>query len=311
MAIKGLTRGDTGGSKYKMAAPPWQKQVPYTNTAHGSGSSYIPPSPLRQTSVPLAFGDPSAGRGMYAPLSGGNTASQGTPYLSPAGVTTYQGGSSTPGATQASAHSGPYGFQLAGDPSSGSIGQYGYTPEGMASIYDNPAILAQDILQAMGINNPGLAQSLADYFGPALAAHFLQSGGGVGSSGSDASSLSGVNDYLQQYVTPNGQVPGFSDLASILLDAASDPNSLINQYLMGNPKSSSRGGQTGEQINNLNQLLGQALAGSNSYTQEAYRNFLNDQATNYQSGLTKGAPGGSSYADYITKSQLPSWVRGR
>lgn len=236
------------------------------------------------------FQQPDSMRGASAATGGGTgqTASQGpaTQYMSPTG----QGSTGAANGT---------GFNQTGAPVTGSIADYGYTPQGMASIYDNPTILANDVLAALGINNPGLAESISQYLDPAIAANFLLSGG-VGSSSSDAASLSYANDYMKQMVTPNGATPEFADLMNALLGAGG-ADSPLGAYLNSSLTPE-------QQISAANGLLGQTLVGLNPYAQQAYSRYAKDQGNQYLGGVAKGDPAGSSYVDYLGNTDLKQWV---
>lgn len=242
------------------------------------------------------FQQPDAMRGIAATPRGGGATGGGisqagaqgpaTQYMSPTG----QGSTGAANGT---------GFNQTGAPVTGSIADYGYTPQGMASIYDNPTILANDVLAALGINNPGLAESISQYLDPAIAANFLLSGG-VGSSSSDAASLSYANDYMKQMVTPNGSTPEFADLMNALLGAGG-ADSPLGAYLNSSLTPE-------QQISAANGLLGQTLVGLNPYAQQAYSRYAKDQGNQYLGGVAKGDPAGSSYVDYLGNTDLKQWV---
>lgn len=249
------------------------------NQSPGLASGVKSPETLRGS------GGTGGGVGI-AQNGGGGAGGQTVQYRSPTG----QG--STPAANG-------IGFNETGAPVTGSIADYGYTPQGMASIYDNPTILANDVLAALGINNPGLAESIAQYLDPAIAANFLLSGG-VGSSSSDAASLSYANDYMKQMVTPNGATPEFADLMNALLGAGG-ADSPLGAYLNSSLTPE-------QQISAANGLLGQTLVGLNPYAQQAYSRYAKDQGNQYLGGVAKGDPAGSSYVDYLGNTDLKQWV---
>lgn len=265
-------------------APLPKKTIPVSGT-----TPYAPPMGQRGDPVSglRSLQSPDAARGTGGGQGQGQQGSQTTSqFYAPDGQ-----------ASNAAANG--YGYNQTGAPVTGSIADYGYTPQGMASIYDAPTILANDLLAQMGINNPGLAESLAQYLDPAVAANFLMNKG-MGSSSSDAATLSYGNDYMQQMVTPNGQTPEFSDLMNALLGAGSD-NSPLGAYL--------NSGLTPEQqISHANGLMGQTLVGLNPYAQQAYSQYANDQGNQYLGDVAHGSPSSSSYVDYLGNTPLRKWI---
>lgn len=276
MATKGFSSNEAGtstSSKPKKTVNP----KPATNTVTIPGipkaSSAI--TPTNQQGTPQAFTSSDMARSTGTPTTAASTG--GAPTS--AGVPGYNQGTT--------------------DPITGAIAGYGYTPQGLASIYDNPTILTSDLLKAMGIDNAGMAQSLGQYLDPAVAANFLTNKG-MGSSSSDSSTLNFANEYLKQMVTPNGRTPEFDYLVNALLGAGSD-SSPLGAYL-------NSGLTPDQQIQAANALFGQTLVGLNPYSQQAYSRYAKDQGNQYLGNVAKGQPGGSSYVDYLNSTPLKQWV---
>lgn len=188
------------------------------------------------------------------------------------------------------------------DPITGSIANYGYTPEGLAMLYDNPSLLAQDVLGRQGINNPGMAQQLGQYMDPAVAANFLINKG-MGSSAGDAATMNFVNTYLQNMTTPNGRTPEFDYLMNQLLGtgAQSATGSPLGAYL-------NAGLTPDQQVKAANALMSQTEVGLNPYAQQAYSRAGDFFGQQYLGGVAKGQPGGSSYTNYLASTPLSQWV---
>jgi len=188
------------------------------------------------------------------------------------------------------------------DPITGLLAQLGYTPQGLSDLYGNPQPLAQDILATLGINNPGLAESLAQNFNPALAANFIL-GRGLNST-SDADTLNFVANYLQQMVTPGGRTPEFDAMVNRILGAGSTDSSPLGAFLNASQTPA-------QQVSAGNSLIGQTLSGLNPYAQKAYSNYLDYAGNQYQGTTMKGNPSDSSYINYLNSQPFQNWVNGR
>ena len=186
------------------------------------------------------------------------------------------------------------------DAMTGAAAAYGYTPAGLASIYDNPQILTDDLLAAMGIINPGMSQQLSQYMDPAIAAQFILN---RGQNSSDNSAINFANEYLQQMVTPGGRQPELDRLVSEILAATGGDTSVLGAYL-------NAGLTPDQQVSAANSLFGQTLSGQSPYAQTGYQRFAKDQGQQYLGAVAKGQPGASSYVDYLGGTPLASWVRG-
>ncbi len=186
------------------------------------------------------------------------------------------------------------------DTINGYLKQFGYTPQGLASIYDNPAILANDVLGTVGIDNAGMGNELADLFDMLYASQFVNARGGRAT---DNDTLNYIANAMQQAVTPGGQyMDPYYFVRTILGQPNSDANPL-SSYLEGANLTPD------QQMSRVNQLIANGLGGMNSYAQQAYGGFLQNQQDQYREGLAKGAPAGSSYFDYLQGTPLANWVR--
>ena len=192
------------------------------------------------------------------------------------------------------------------DAMTGAMAAYGYTPGGLASLYDNPAIMTNDLLAAMGITNPGMANQLGQYMDPAVSAQFLLN---RGKNTDDNDVLNFVNEYLQQMVTPGGRQPELDRLVAELLGGRTydpenpDASNPLGAYLNADLTPE-------EQIKVANAMFGQTLSGQSPYAQTAYQRFARDQGNQYLSGMAKGAPQGENYLDFLHQGPLAGWVRG-
>lgn len=196
---------------------------------------------------------------------------------------------------------------------SGSIGQYGYTPQAMSDIYNNPNMLATDLLAKMGINNPGLAQSLAQYLNPAMVAHLMNTQGDPNQS-TDAASLSAVNDYMQMMVTPNGVMPDAQQLMQILFGATNIDDGGLGGFFGLAPDGKTALDARG-QVDNVTDYLSQMTVGLNPYAQAMYRSAAGRVGQQYQNATSRiGMDGyedpGSSFTDYLAKSGFGRRITG-
>jgi len=205
-----------------------------------------------------------------------------------------------PPATPPNVAGNPGGFnQTNTDPITGQLAKYGYTPGGLATLYDNPQALATDILAGMGIDNPGLAQTLSQSLDPAVAAQFLLNNGG---NASDANTLNFAAQYMQNLATPNGRSVQFDALMNHLLspDSISAGNPL-GDYLNSNADPS-------QQVQRANALLGQSLVGQNPYFQQGVSNYAKDLGSQYQGDLAHGNTNYKSYIDYLRGTRIGQYT---
>lgn len=280
------------------------------------GTVYISGIPKKAVTDPTNPGGYIPGASLTAPPSTGATNPSG--YITPSSTTgtsnqiVKQAGTELPfglpslssvGTTQSAQVNGANNYNEGNtDPITGLLAKLGYTPQGLSDLYGNPQPLAQDVLATLGIDNPGLAQSLSQNFNPALAANFIL-GQGLNST-SDADTLNFVANYLQQMVTPGGRTPEFDAMVNKILGAGSADSSPLGAFLNANQTPS-------QQISAGNSLIGQTLSGLNPYAQKAYSNYLDYAGNQYQGTTMKGNPANSSYVDYLNQSPFQHWVNGR
>ena len=249
--------------------------------------------PVKTTSAAIQGGTPYGGGAPYTPAG---TASSSAPASYSQQVGVNPGGYTPTGSTGS-----PRQYGVGDNPyqGGGTAAPYGFTPQCLGMVYDNPELLAQQVLAGQGVDNWGMTQATADAVWPALYAFMMQSGG-LGDM-SDAATMNYIGDYLQQYVTPGGSMPDFRDLAASLLgggDVGSSP--LAAQLSGGTPQ---------EQVKALATYMQAAGYGNNPLAQQAYKNALNYYGTQYLGGVAQGDPGAGSYADYLAGSPLARWIR--
>jgi hypothetical protein len=182
----------------------------------------------------------------------------------------------------------------------GYLKQFGYTPQGLTSIYENPSILANDVLGTRGITNAGMGNELAELFDMLYASQFVNNRGG---SATDNDTLNYIANAMQQAVTPGGQyLDPYKYMQTILGQSGGDANPL-SSFLTGENLTPD------QQMSRVNQLIANGMPGMNSYAQQAYGGFLQNQQDQYRTGLAKGDPNSSSYFDFLQNSQLGNWIR--
>lgn len=268
MAIKGFTRGDSGGKK-----PP---QTKVKGIASNPNDRFGPVSPpIKQKAVPQPY---SQAPGGSAGQANSITAWQAA---NPASVRTPGIPTSVPDPTAMG----------------GAGADFGYTPTGLGQLYQNPVPLAQDVLGGMGIDNFGMAQLLADAFNPALYARMIMSKG-MGDQ-SDQAVIDYIANYLQQATTPGGAMPEFDDMMRRLLSAG-DPNS--------SPLAADLSSLTPEdQVKTMQAYMQAAGFGNNPLAQRAYDRAGDYFGTQYLGETMKGDPSASSYAQFLKGSPLSRW----
>jgi hypothetical protein len=182
----------------------------------------------------------------------------------------------------------------------GYLKQFGYTPQGLTSLYENPSILANDVLGTRGITNSGMGNELAELFDMLYASQFVNNRGG---SATDNDTLNYIANAMQQAVTPGGQyLDPYKYMQTILGQSGGDANPL-SSFLTGENLTPD------QQMSRVNQLIANGMPGMNSYAQQAYGGFLQNQQDQYRTGLAKGDPNSSSYFDFLQNSQLGNWIR--
>jgi hypothetical protein len=278
----------TGAGAMANAASPTSLGAPYTSTRHGDTAQSLPISGTPPRSIAAA----QQMQGSYGQAPSQSVAAQS---VSPSAMSA--------AAAAPSYSSNPSGTGWNGgttDTIDGYLKQFGYTPQGLGQLYDNPQPLAQDVLGTRGITNPGMAQELAELFDMFQASQFVNNRGG---SATDNDTLNYIANAMQQAITPGGQYM--------------DPYYFMQTILgqnggQGNPLSSFLGGDNltpDQQMSRVNQLIANGLPGMNPYAQQAYGGFLQDQQNQYREGIMKGDPNAQSYFDFLQQSQLGNWIR--
>jgi hypothetical protein len=156
------------------------------------------------------------------------------------------------------------------------------------------------VLGTRGITNAGMGNELAELFDMLYASQFVNNRGG---SATDNDTLNYIANAMQQAVTPGGQyLDPYKYMQTILGQSGGDANPL-SSFLTGENLTPD------QQMSRVNQLIANGMPGMNSYAQQAYGGFLQNQQDQYRTGLAKGDPNSSSYFDFLQNSQLGNWIR--
>lgn len=294
---KGATTPSGGGTPQSAMT---NKQLQSKGPGYGSQATRVANTQRTALGVPQALGTPGGTPGV-ANSDWARVGAGGPQAIHPFGVNP----NANPGASTYGGASGagqPHGTSLSaatGQPMSGAVEGFGYTPQGLGMLYDNPVSLAQDILASLGINNYGMAQALADAFGPALYA-FMMQGKGLGDV-SDAATLNYITDYLTNFTTPGGRMPAFSDLMASLLGSGDPSSSPLAADLSSLAPA--------DQVQAMRAYMQAAGYGNNPLAQRAYGRAADYFGDQYLGGVMKGDPGADSYAAFLAGSPLAKWVR--
>lgn len=250
------------------------------------------------------FKSPDAGRGTYPSASASPATSQGThtPIMYSTNTAMQSAVPDNKGSGSGTAGSNPAYNNANTDAMTGAVAGYGYTPQGLGTLYDNPTPFANDVLKAIGIDNPGMANMLGQYMDPAFAAQFTLN---RGKNGSDNDTLNFVDEYMRNMMTPGGRQPELDRLVAELFGhGGSADDSLLGAYL-------NAGKSPEQQVQAGNAMFGQYLSGQNPYAQSGYSAYVRDQGQQYLGDVAKGDPDATSYIDYLhNKTPLAGWVRG-
>jgi hypothetical protein len=213
--------------------------------------------------------------------------------------------------------SGPTGSAVAGQgqpigtPPSSSLSQgdrFGgfagrYAPSGVGNLYQNPQIVANDVLSSMGYGgNVGLQSQLGDIAQIAPALSFLMTAGGGASAQGDEDLINMMGAILRQQGTPGGEAIDYRSMLGNIL--GSGPNDLIYNYAArdanGNPLSA------GDQSSALKGLLSAAMANVNPFAQRAMMGMAGSALTDYQGQAARGMTQGASNTalDYLRSKGL-------
>ncbi len=184
-----------------------------------------------------------------------------------------------------------------------------YSPAMLDTILNqHPEILTQDVLKGLGIDSTAYAGQLSQDAGVGqLVAFIMQSLNGT--DGSNANTVNDVGDYLRRRATPGGSTPDTQFLLNAILN--SGPDSKIYQELGLGAASGAGGsgnGQANTNADSVNNMIYGAMNDQNKYTQQATKNYLADQQSNYIRQLaTNPQASPANYLDYLKGSQLSNW----
>lgn len=206
------------------------------------------------------------------------------------------GGGTNPGSTVPGQTVYGQGYQTYDqlNPGASSTGGFAdrYTVPGMAEMFYHPDVLGADYLGSLGITNPELIDQYANLTRNAYALQLVMQGA---PGGADATQF--VADLLQQYSTPNGDIPDFDTLINMLLNPGS--NEMSAAYAAQAPATGSGS------VNDLIMSLLQAT-GANPYYQKAMQGQLDQNQRGYYSDQFQGAqgPAAGTYADMLRKQGI-------
>jgi hypothetical protein len=285
-ALAGFTAGRT--------TPPKATTGTQVMTSAASGG---PSTSLAAPATATRWGDTA--QSMPIGVSDAGRTNDAYAHLTPAVQESLYGGQ-PPAATYSSNPTGS-GWNNTSAPSiDGYLKQFGYTPQGLTSLYENPSILANDVLGTRGITNAGMGNELAELFDMFHASQFVNNRGGEAT---DNDILNYVANAMQQAVTPGGEyVDPYYYMRTILGQPGGDKNPL-SSFLTGENLTPD------QQMSRVNQLIANGMPGMGPYAQQAYGGFLQNQQDKYREGLAKGAPNSQSYFDFLQNSQLGNWIR--
>lgn len=295
MATKGFTKPDNGStrkkvSKVKSGGPGGQVSGKAGGLQYGDTQSSMVPK--MDTSTGLKWmpqvvsssgysGAPYGGGAPYTPAYPGGGAS--TTGGNPSGMG--PGGQNPAGNTYM-----PPNNNL-GSPMTGLGAEYGYTPQGLGMLYDNPGLLAQDVLGQKGVDNYGLSQQLGDAMAPALYAYTMQNPNFSQSQDQDV--INYIAQYMQQMVTPGGSMPSYDELMTALLGVNDPTTDLGKAFATMSPQ---------DQAAFIKDYAGQAGYTLNPLMQRMLGRKFDYESQGYLGGIAKGNPQGTSYADYLAKN---------
>jgi hypothetical protein len=264
----------TPASAAPVAAPPASSQMGAV-----SGLSNLGAAPA--VSNPVVPGGP-AGTGASVPIGGGAVVAQST-----------GAGTGTPG-------TGGLGTDNStGDPFTGFAGRY--DPSGVGALYNNPQLLANDVLSGMGLGgNVALQNQLGDIAQIAPALAFLMSSKFNNGQG-DESSINTMAGILKDQMTPGGTALDYRALLNDLMGGGDLVNSYTSLDANGNALSGA------DQSNAVKGLLSAALGNVNPFAQRAMMGMTGNALNQWQGQLTQASPGNppaGTALDYLRQSGL-------
>lgn len=297
---------EKGSRSGPAASNPGGGGVPIPHTRWGDTAASVSGQPLNR---PGAIGSPFAlpqtwtgagadvgnvGSGQWGEYAGNRGG-----FQNPGGVDQITGAGFSP--TDLGAGVGSYGSGYTGPDTmaqTGALADMGYSTATMPKLYQDPQVLANEVLLAMGIDNPSMAAILGDALYPAMYAYML--GAPNGADLSDNAILNSTSDYMQQMVTPGGQMPDANALMQSIygMDEDSIGGALLG--LLGNDPQ--------QQVGYVNDAMQAARYNLNPLAQRAYRNAMDYYGTQYLTDAIKD-PNAMDYTAYLNASPLARWSR--
>lgn len=265
----------TGGNSVSKPKMPKLNYTPNFGAPGGAPKTSVPSSPI----VPAAPGSSGDARNIGGASAVNNATSQ------PAGRGMMEGSSQYPG------HRDPVNG-VAGNYLSGQLG----------TLFSQPGILAEDVLNSMGLgtNRQMLGQfGYATQYAPALAELLTNMTG-------NTSQEAGVNtmaDYLRQMATKGGMVPD----ANLLLQGIVNPLKGSDLYDMLNAVDPNTGLpiSASDQFSIMKPYLQAAMSFTTPLHQNAQMAALQTALANFQGQVARGGnPGGSSFYDYLRQNGI-------
>ena len=189
-----------------------------------------------------------------------------------------------------------------GDPFTGFAGNF--SPSGVGNIYQNPQILANQVLDSMGYGgNVALQAQLGDLAQVAPAIAFLMNSSRGASAQGDEDLLNTAGAFLRTQGTQGGQGVDYQALLGQILGGNND---LINSYTSRDANGNALSGA--DQSSAVKQLLSAALTNMNPFSQRATMGMIGSGLTDWQGQLAQGLnPGAAGTAiDYLRKNGIAS-----
>lgn len=166
-------------------------------------------------------------------------------------------------------------------------------------LYDNPDVLAADILAEMGITNPEMIAMLADSVDLGYALQLIMGGGEAGAIPGVGDITDQVAEYAQGLMTPGAASLDPNMLMDLIMSA--DPNSALGKYLTLNGP---------DAVNNL--IMSAMSATTNPYYQNATKGALGESRRNYYSDFASDPTSvAKGYYDALRGGQFGGYFGGQ
>jgi hypothetical protein len=154
-----------------------------------------------------------------------------------------------------------------------------YAPGDASTLYQNPQVIANDVLSQMGLNTPGMRQLIGQNADAAFYLSFLLNGQDPTAQGDEAS-INTMADYFKNQATAGGLSPDYNSLIRSILNPGGMDNNPLAQYLnVADPST---------QVSNLLQLARPALNSVHPLTQKAGLGYLSDLGDQFLSSTAGG-----------------------